>query len=153
MNLRSGDEAELANQILQEGTASPADVFYAGNPPPLQAVRAKGLLAPVQASTLAVVPAKDDSPTGQWVGVSARSGALVYNTAQVSPARLPATLQELAGPAWKGRFGFAPTETDFSPIVTALAKTNRARWPAGPLVCRTAAASSRPPSPPHRRRC
>ena len=126
VNLRSGDEAELANQILQEGTASPADVFYAGNPPPLQVVRAKGLLALVQASTLAAVPAKDDSPTGQWVGVSARSGALVYNTAQVPPARLPATLQELAGPAWKGRFGFAPTETDFSPIVTALARTRGA---------------------------
>ena len=47
VNLRSGNEAELANQLLQEGSSSPADVFYAGNPPPLEAVRAKGLLAPV----------------------------------------------------------------------------------------------------------
>ncbi|MGH3771911.1 MAG: substrate-binding domain-containing protein, partial [Pseudonocardiaceae bacterium] len=41
--LRSGDEAELANQILQEGTASPADVFYAENPPALEALREKDL--------------------------------------------------------------------------------------------------------------
>ena len=122
VNLRSGNEAELANQLLQEGTASPADVFYAGNPPPLEAVRAKGLLAPVDATTLAKVPAAYDSPAGQWVGVSARVGALVVNTGRNRPSALPATLQELAGPAWKGRFAFAPTETDFTPIVSALAK-------------------------------
>ena len=123
VELRSGNEAELANQILQEGASSPADIFYAGNPPPLEAVRAKGLLAAVAPATLAAVPASYNSPTGQWVGVSARSGALIYNTDRRKPGALPATLLELAGPAWKGRFAFAPTETDFSPIVTALAKT------------------------------
>jgi iron(III) transport system substrate-binding protein len=122
VDLRSGDEAELANQILQEGAASPADVFYAGNPPPLEAVRAKGRLEPVDPATLRAVPAQYDSLVGSWVGVSARSGALIYNTSQLKPAALPATLQELATPAWKGRFAFAPTETDFSPIVTALVK-------------------------------
>lgn len=122
VNLRSGNEAELANQLLQEGGASPADVFYAGNPPPLEAVRARDLLAPVDAGTLARVPASYSSPTRQWVGVSARSGALIYNTSTNKPAALPATLAELAGPQWKGRFGFAPTETDFSPLVSALAK-------------------------------
>lgn len=120
--LRSGNEAELANQILQEGKASPADVFYAGNPPPLEAVRAAGLLSEVQPDTLAAVPSRYVSPTRNWVGVSARSGALVYNTDQLTLAELPTTLKALAGPAWKGRFGFAPTETDFSPIVTAFAK-------------------------------
>ncbi len=123
VQLRSGNEAELANQLLQEGSASPADVFYAGNPPPLEAVRAKGLLGPVQDSTLAAVPAQYDSPSKQWVGVSARSGALIYNTDN-PPAAMPATLRELATPQWKDRFGFAPTETDFSPIVSALARTD-----------------------------
>ena len=122
VQLRSGNEAELANQILQEGAASPADVFIAGNPPPLEAIRAKGLLAPVQPSTLAAVPARYNSPAGQWVGLTARSGALIYNTAALTPSQLPTSLAELAEPAWKGRFGFAPTETDFSPIVTAFAK-------------------------------
>lgn len=122
VNLRSGNEAELANQLLQEGSATPADVFYAGNPPPLEALRASGMLAKVDPTTLAKVPAQYASPNKQWVGVSARSGALVYNTASNKPAALPSTLQELAGPQWKGKFGFAPTETDFSPIVSALAK-------------------------------
>ncbi|MBV8539146.1 MAG: iron ABC transporter substrate-binding protein [Pseudonocardiales bacterium] len=130
--LRSGDEAELANQILQEGTASPADVFYAENPPALEALREKNLLAPVDAATLAAVPAAYNSPQGRWVGVSARSAALVFNTAATSEAQLPASVLDMAGPAWKGRFGFAPTETDFQPVLTAVAKLKgtdvAARW-------------------------
>ena len=122
VELRSGDEAELANQILQEGTASPADVFYAENSPALEALREKDLLAPVDAATLAAVPASYNSPQGRWVGVSARSAALVFNTAATSDAQLPASVLDMAGPAWKGKFGFAPTETDFQPVLTAVAK-------------------------------
>src|SRR4030081_562964 len=29
VHVRSGDEADLANQLIQEGASSPADVFYA----------------------------------------------------------------------------------------------------------------------------
>ena len=56
VNLRSGDEAELAGQLLQEGSSSPADVFYAENPPALTTLAQKGLLAPVDKQTLAAVP-------------------------------------------------------------------------------------------------
>lgn len=120
--LRSGDEAELANQILQEGTASPADVFYTENSPALEALREKNLLAPTDAATLAAVPAMYDSSQGRWVGVSARSAALVFNTAETSEAQLPASVLDMAGPAWKGKFGYAPTETDFQPVLTAVIK-------------------------------
>lgn len=120
--LRSGDEAELANQLLQEGTASPADVFYAENTPALEALREKDLLSPVDAATLTAVPAAYDSPQGRWVGVSARSAALVFNTTATSEAQLPASVLDMAGPAWKGKFGYAPTETDFQPVLTAVGK-------------------------------
>ena len=46
--LRSGGEGELANQIIQEGSNSPADVFYAGNSPALKSLAGKDLLAPVE---------------------------------------------------------------------------------------------------------
>jgi iron(III) transport system substrate-binding protein len=123
VELRSGDEAELANQLLTEGAASPADVFYAENPPTLQALAEKNLLAAVDPGILAAVPAVRSSPQGRWVGVSARSVALAYNTsAGLTDAGLPATLLDMAGPEWKGRFGFAPTETDFQPVLTAVLK-------------------------------
>jgi iron(III) transport system substrate-binding protein len=136
VELRSGDEAELANQLLQEGSATPADVFYAENPPALQALAEKNLLALVDPATLAKVPGERKSPQGRWVGVSARSVALAYNTnAGLSDAGLPASVLDMATPAWKGRLGFAPTETDFQPVLTAVVKLKGPdapnRWLAG----------------------
>jgi len=124
VNVRSGDEAELADQIMQEGSSSPADVFYTENTPVLEALRERGLLARVPASTLAAVPSRYDSPEGDWVGISARVSVLVYNTAQVAPSQLPSSILELAQPRWKGKLGFAPSETDFQPLITAIVKRN-----------------------------
>jgi iron(III) transport system substrate-binding protein len=123
VNVRSGDEAELGNQIAQEGSASPADVFYTENTPVLESLRERGLLGRVDSATLAAVPASYDSSQGYWVGVSARVSALVYNTSQLSAGDLPESILELAEPRWKGKVGFAPSETDFQPLVTAVART------------------------------
>jgi iron(III) transport system substrate-binding protein len=122
VHIRSGDEATLGSQIEQEGANSPADVFYTENTPVLEALSEKGLLAPVRPSTLAAVPRRYDSATGFWVGVSARDSVLVYNTSQIAPAQLPSHILELAAPKWKGKLGFAPSETDFQPLVTAIVK-------------------------------
>lgn len=119
--LRSGDEATLANQILQEGENSPADVFYAENSPVLEALREKGRLAPVQASTLASVPRPYSSEQGEWVAVSARISVLVHSTSP-TPSKLPSSILELASPQWRGKVGFAPSETDFQPLVSAIAR-------------------------------
>ncbi|MEY9861158.1 iron(III) transport system substrate-binding protein [Catenulispora sp. GAS73] len=123
VNVRSGDEAELANQVLTEGKASPADVFFAENPPALTTLEEKGLLAKVNASTLSAVPASDSAAAGDWVGVSARSAVFAYNTGSVQAAQLPTSVKDLAGPAWKGKLGIAPSETDFTPIVTRMIKS------------------------------
>ena len=120
VSLRSAPEGELANQILLEGSRSPADIFYAGNSPALEALDAQGLLAPVAPSTLSAIPAGESSPKGHWVGVSARASVLVYNTDELAPSALPASLLDLAKPGWKGRFGFPPSETDFQPLVTSV---------------------------------
>jgi len=122
VQIRSADEATLGNQIDQEGSNSPADVFYAENSPVLEALAAKGLLAPVDATTLAAVPSSDSSPAGRWVGVSARVSALVYNTTKLTAAEVPSSILELAEPKWQGKLGFAPSETDFQPLVTAVMK-------------------------------
>jgi iron(III) transport system substrate-binding protein len=122
VNVRSGDEATLGNQILQEGENSPADVFYSENAPVLEALREKGLLAHVAPATLAAIPARYNSPQGDWVGVSARVSALVYNTSQLSVSQLPGSILELAQPRWKGKLGFAPSETDFQPLITSIVK-------------------------------
>jgi iron(III) transport system substrate-binding protein len=123
VSLRSDDEDVLADQIVTEGSHSPADVFYTENSPPLQYLASKGLLGPVDPSTLATTPSKFNSPDGRWVGVSARVSVMAYNTSQLTPAQLPKSVMELADPKWAGRIGIAGGETDFQPIVTSIART------------------------------
>jgi iron(III) transport system substrate-binding protein len=122
VKVRSADEATLANQIIQEGSKSPADVFFAENPPALQVLSEKGLLAPVAPATLAAVPRARSAPSGDWVAISARAAVLDYNTEKLTKADLPKSLMELASPSWKGRFAIAPGETDFQPLITSIAK-------------------------------
>jgi iron(III) transport system substrate-binding protein len=126
VNVRSDDEVALGNQIIQEGSNSPADVFYTENTPVLERLRQEGLLAPLDSSTLASIPAQYDSSQGSWVGVSARVSVLVYNTSKVSAASLPGSILELATPKWKGKLGIAPSETDFQPLITAITKLDGA---------------------------
>ena len=119
--VRSADEATLANQIIQEGSRSPADVFFAENPPALQALSERGLLATVPAATLSAVPRSDSSPEHVWVGISARASVLVYNKDEIKAGALPASLLDLAKPRWKGKVAIAPGETDFQPLLTSIA--------------------------------
>jgi iron(III) transport system substrate-binding protein len=122
VNVRPGDEAELANQIMQEGSNSPSDVFYTENTPALEHLREQNLLSPIDATTLAAVPARYSSAQGDWVGVSGRVSVLVYNTKQISASALPSSILALAEPKWKGKLGIAPSETDFQPLITSITK-------------------------------
>jgi iron(III) transport system substrate-binding protein len=120
VKVRSGEGPALAAQIVAEGAASPADVYFTENSPELMLLEEKGLLGKVDQTTLATVPARFSSPTGAWVGVTARENVLAYNTTKVQPAQLPQSLFDLAKPEWKGRIGIAPSDGDFLPLVSAV---------------------------------
>lgn len=120
VTVRDGGDTELGNQIVQEGAASPADVFLTENSPAMALVDRAGLFAPVPADVLAQVPAGFRPSSGHWVGVAARSTAFAYNKTKLTPAQLPASLLDLAAPAWKGRWAASPTGADFQAIVSAL---------------------------------
>ncbi|MGH9072814.1 MAG: extracellular solute-binding protein [Acidimicrobiales bacterium] len=121
VRVHSGESPELANQILQEGKSSPADVFLAENSPALMALEGKGRLAEVPASTLAQIPSRYDSPQGDWVGVVAREDVLAYDPSRVPASTLPSSLLSLARPRWKGEVAIAPADADFLPLVSAVA--------------------------------
>ncbi|WP_395069664.1 iron ABC transporter substrate-binding protein [Paraburkholderia silvatlantica] len=120
VKIRSGEGPALAAQLVAEGERTPADVYFTENSPELMLLEEKGLLAPVQQATLAAVPARFNSPQGQWVGVTARENVLAYNTAKVQPAQLPKSIFDLAKPEWKGKVGIAPSDADFLPLVDAV---------------------------------
>jgi iron(III) transport system substrate-binding protein len=120
----SDDEDVLTAQIETEGARSPADVFYTENSNWLQQLDDKGLLATVNTDTLSNVPKQDSATNGDWVGVSARISALVYNPSKISVAQLPTSILAMADPKYKGEFELAPAETDFWPLVSSVDKAD-----------------------------
>jgi iron(III) transport system substrate-binding protein len=123
VQLRNGSDLELGNQLATEGSASPADVFLTENSPAMTLVDSKNLFARLPQTTLDRIPAQFRPDDGQWTGFAARSTVLVYNTEQVSAAQLPASIMDLATPAWKDRISFSPTGADFQAIVSAVLAT------------------------------
>lgn len=120
VTLRNGEDMELANQIIQEGAASPADVFLTENSPAMVLVDSHGLLAPLAADTLTEVAPRFRPASGDWVGIAARTTVLAYNKDKLTPADLPKSIMDLAAPKWQGRWGAAPAGADFQAIVSAV---------------------------------
>ena len=120
VKVRYGDSAELAATILEEGKASPADVFFAQDAGTLGAVAAKGRLEQLPARTLARVPARYRDPGGFWVGTSGRARVIAYNTDLVKPADLPKSVFDLTAAKWRGKVGVPPTNASFQAFVSAM---------------------------------
>jgi len=132
VTLRNGDDTELGNQLVQEGAASPADVFLTENSPAMALVDNAGLFESVDAATLAQVPATFKAADGKWIGIAARSTVFAYDTRKLKEADLPQSLLDLADPKWSGHWGAAPAGADFQAIVSALlqlkGETETANW-------------------------
>ena len=120
VTLRNGDDTEMGNQIVQEGAASPADVFLTENSPAMVLVDNAGLFAPVDKTTLDQVDSAYRPAHGKWVGIAARSTVFVYNPSKLPETQLPKSIMDLAAPAWKGRWAASPGGADFQAIVAAI---------------------------------
>ena len=120
VELRNGSDPELAAQLMQEGGASPADVFLTENSPAMSAVEGAGLFAPLNEAAVEPIPAQYRPESGDWTGFVARSTVLVYNTSMVDEADLPDSIMDLAEPEYAGMISFSPTGADFQAIVAAV---------------------------------
>ena len=120
VELRNGSDLELANQLVEEGDASPADVFLTENSPAMTLVDSKDMFAQLDKATLDLVSSQYRPTDGQWTGFAARSTVLVYNTDQLDESELPTSIMDLAEPEWRDRIAFSPTGADFQAIVSAV---------------------------------
>ena len=118
VSVKYGKTSEIAATLLEEGENSPADIFFAQDPSGLGAVA--GMLAPLPGGLLDLVPGWARSPQGKWVGISGRARVVVYNTAVLSEADLPSSIEDFTDAKWKGRIGWAPSNGSFQAMVTAM---------------------------------
>jgi iron(III) transport system substrate-binding protein len=121
VNVRYGDSAELAAQILEEGSNVQADVFFSQDAGALGALAKEGLAKALPADITDLVDASYKSKDSQWVGVSGRARVLVVNPDKVTT--LPSSYKDLMDPIWKGRIGIAPTNASFQAFITAVRVT------------------------------
>ncbi|MDO9486658.1 MAG: iron ABC transporter substrate-binding protein [Actinomycetota bacterium] len=120
VNARYGDTAELAAQLIEEGDASPAQVFFAQDAGALGAVDAEGLLSPLPSQVATLVPENYRAPSGNWTGVTGRSRVIAYDSAQVKKSDVPKSVFDLTDKKWAGQVGIAPTNASFQSFVTAM---------------------------------
>jgi iron(III) transport system substrate-binding protein len=113
IKVRYGGTAELAATLMEEGEATPADLFLSQDAAALGALADADLLVGLPPATLALVAPEFRSPEGEWIGLSGRVRCVVYNTERVRPEDLPSSLEQVIEPRFRGRFGIAPTNGSF----------------------------------------
>ncbi len=113
--VRYGDSWPLAEELVRESTSMPAGVFVAQDAAALGSLSRKGLLLELPMEIVQQVEPRFAGTEAKhdWVGLSARARAVVYDPATTPPATLPNTLEELVDERHKGRFGFAPSNASF----------------------------------------
>ncbi len=123
VKLETNSSVVLADQLLEEGSHTRADVIFLENSPEMMLVEQHNLLRKLSQSTLAQIPSKYSSPQGDWVGVALRVSCLAYNPSLIASSALPTSLLDLAKPYWKGKLALAPSDPDFLPLVGAIARS------------------------------
>ena len=117
VQVKYGGTSALAATLQEEGSNSPADVFWAQDPGALGAL--SPMFKPLPSDVTLAVPEWARDSDGRWVGVSGRARVIVYNT-DLGEDELPKSVQELTDPKWKGRIGWPPTNASFRVMVTAM---------------------------------
>ena len=124
VKVRYGGTAQLAIALMEEGQASPADLFWGQDAGALGALSTAGLLAPLGGDLAADQPDAFRSVGGTWAATSGRARVLAYSPARVDAAALPSSVFDLTDPAWRDRVGWAPANGSFQSFVTAMLATH-----------------------------
>ncbi len=117
--VRYGDSAQMAAQIAEEGSNTPAQVFFSQDAGALGALQNEGALAPLPASVATTVPAEYRSE--DWTGISGRARTIVYDPAKYPTP--PKSVFDLTDAKYKGEVGIAPTNASFQSFVTGMRVT------------------------------
>ncbi|MEI5102795.1 iron ABC transporter substrate-binding protein [Streptomyces sp. PmtG] len=120
VEVRYGDSAELAAQILEEGGRTKAGLFFSQDAGALGALSKEGRLRKLTPATLDKVDESYRGSGGDWVGLSGRVRVLAYNPDKVSEDDVPNSVFDVVEPKWKGKVGFAPTNASFQAFVTGM---------------------------------
>jgi len=120
VKVRFAETADLAATLIEEGDASPADVFFAQEPGAITAVAEAGLLTKLPQDILDRVSTQYQDLEGRWVGITGRARVIAYNRETVAKSEVPRVPFGLSDPKWKDRVGWSPASSSMQEFVSAL---------------------------------
>ena len=120
VRVRYAGTAELAVLLQEEGSRSPADLFWAQDGGALGAVARQGLFKELPGDIAASLPSIYRNSTGEWVATSGRARVLAYHPELVDQVPMPESVFDLTRPEYENRLGWAPTNGSFQAFVTAM---------------------------------
>ncbi|BBL82916.1 iron ABC transporter substrate-binding protein [Thermus thermophilus] len=123
VQVRYGTDAQILAALQEEGSRSPADLFWANTAGALGQASAKGLLRPL-GKTLLEKPIAFVPTSRTWVPVTVRLRVLAYNPDRIKAEELPESLLDLPRFAREkglvGRVGWTPTYSSFQDMVAGM---------------------------------
>ena len=123
VEVKYGKTGAMVSLLQEEGSKTPADVFYAQDPGGLGAV--SDMLSPMSREVCNIIPAWAVAPRAadnscKWIGITGRARVLVYNPNVTAAADLPTSMEDLTDPKYKAKLVWAPTNGSFQAMVTGM---------------------------------
>ena len=122
VDVRYGNSAEMAAQLLEEGDSTPADAFLSQEVGAIGALADADLLGDLPAATVERAEVRFRPVEGtKWVGVTARSRVIAYNPEMLETAGVPVPtgVEDLTDPTYEGMVAMVPTNASFQAFITA----------------------------------
>lgn len=120
VEVRYAGSSELAAQLLEEGAATDADIFFSQDAGALGALANAGRFATLPDDVLDLVPERFRDTDGRWVATSARARVLAYAPALAPEVEQMTGIDQILDEKYRGLIGYAPTNASFQTFVTAL---------------------------------
>ncbi|SIQ63659.1 iron(III) transport system substrate-binding protein [Alkalispirochaeta americana] len=120
VHTRFGGTSELAVLIQEEGTRSPADLFWAQDAGALGALSRRGLFRSLPEDILKNLPEMYRNSSGDWAATSGRARVIAYNPQVLGDLPLPETVFELTRPEYSGSVAWAPTNGSFQSFLSGM---------------------------------
>ncbi|MEX0681100.1 MAG: iron ABC transporter substrate-binding protein [Balneolales bacterium] len=121
VNIRYGSSTQLAIALMEEGSRTPADVFWSQDAGALGAVHREDLLQRLPESLFEILNNQQLHNSGQtWIATSGRARVMAYSNERVDTTALPRSVFGLSDPRWQGRVGWAPSNGSFQSFLTSM---------------------------------
>ncbi len=97
----------VVNRLIAESRNPRADVFWSGDPVRPFLLIQRNLVEPYRSPSAASIPEAFKDADGLWTGCAARARVLLVNRGRLDGRTPPASVRDLASPAWRGEAALA----------------------------------------------